>query len=345
MTGSGPRTSDRNSSRIAMLHACAAAAFLLAPLLSGRIAFERMAGYSRDERETLLRNKSAVGTILGEFRASMSDMMFIKTERYLDSGVAFKPHVNLDDLASSSTLKARPDFSKTHSAEERADTDHDHDHDADHDDHDHDHDHGKAIETVIRTKAEDFRGFIGWLEREVKPWRDPSAPHTHTKGTELLPWYRVMTLSDPHSIRAYLIGAFWLRELGPEGQTKALEFVDEGIKNNPDAFQLHMSRGYALRDLERDKEALPSFRKAADLAIEQRPPDAAELAAGRTSLLWTMYQEEDALASARMTVLLESAHGSKAEALRLARLYNDRIGGDAILKRQINVISGQLMSN
>ena len=45
----------------------------------------------------------------------------------------------------------------------------------------------------------------------MKPWLDPSKHAGHSDGKEVLPWFRVMTLSDPHYVRAYAVGTWWLR--------------------------------------------------------------------------------------------------------------------------------------
>ena len=50
-------------------------------------------GYSRDPLVRVEANQSSLAKILGEFRTGMSDMLFIKTERYLHSGVGYVPHL------------------------------------------------------------------------------------------------------------------------------------------------------------------------------------------------------------------------------------------------------------
>ena len=44
-------------------------------------------------------NTSSFAQILGELRASTADLMWIKTERYLHRGVAYKPHLDADAMA------------------------------------------------------------------------------------------------------------------------------------------------------------------------------------------------------------------------------------------------------
>lgn len=251
---------------------------LASPLLfAGLRPDDYEGGRSKDEVRTQERNSSAIGRILGEFRTGMSDVMFIKTERYLHTGVAYTAHMATQEVKAGATS-----------------------------------DHAGQAGTLIRPPEEDFRGFIGELERRVQPWQDPNAPHLHTSGDELLPWYRLMTISDPNYVRGYLIGTYWLMS---NDLVKAQEFIDEGIDNNPEAFQLHYMKGQVLRRkartlLEEDPEAnreqaieldfraLQSFREGAEYVVQQREPGS-EPPRRNT---WTDYMEEDARGVCRLAV-------------------------------------------
>jgi len=84
-----------------LLFVILAAAALLLPAWAGPLNPNGYAGgRSKDQRQAGARNSSAFATILGEVRTSMSDLMFIKTERYLHSGVAYQVHHDLEALAS-----------------------------------------------------------------------------------------------------------------------------------------------------------------------------------------------------------------------------------------------------
>jgi hypothetical protein len=68
--------------------------FLLSPLLSLRLdPHGYQGGRSRDAEDRMERNASSIGSMLGELRTSMSDILFLKTERYLHGGVAYTPHI------------------------------------------------------------------------------------------------------------------------------------------------------------------------------------------------------------------------------------------------------------
>lgn len=325
--------------------------FLASPIVTRRLAPNSYeGGYSRDTAQLEERNSSAFAMLLGEFRTSMADMMFIKTERYLHSGVGYSAHINLDRTAQTGEIET------DHPEEE-------------HHYHGDGHDHGpeldpddpmaapslkftgemeahqqivasggvEAIEddagtpTMIRSAANDFRGFIGDLERQVQPYQAADEAHVHTDGTELLPWYRLLTLTDPHNVRGYMIGAWWLAGMeGGEKVEEAIAFLEEGIRNNPRSFQLPMMKGTILHRAERRQESLASYIVAAELVAQIRPRDPEK------EPWWTEYMEEDALASVRLAVIQEKEVGDWDKALEMANRYNAVFpGGDHILKRQI----------
>jgi hypothetical protein len=274
-------------------------------------------GRTKDEVDREIRNSSALATILGEIRTNMSDLMFIKTERYLHGGVAYMPHLDMDKVAASGEIDHKDDPG------------------------------GKFANTLIPPPEQDFRGLIGDLHRKVKPWQDPSMPHSHTTGEELLPWYRLMTMTDPHNIRGYLIGAWWLKgRRTPTHDAEALRFIEEGIRNNPRSFSLHLMHGNILRGQGRIEEAVAAFHRAAGFAVEQRPHERVQpfIAEGLVITLpgWGDYQEEDARASVRMSVLAERQYGDPAKALELAERYDQAFLGDARLRKIISELRSEL---
>lgn len=293
--------------------------FLASPLVSLNLRPNQYeGGRSQDPLARAQRNTSAIGAILGEVRTTMADMLFLKTERYLHGGVAYRPHME-DELMSVTRTAEGLEEELSHSEE------HEHEHN---EEHGWDSDH-QADMLMIPTAQNDPRGIIGNWHREVKPWRDPSLPHFHTDGTELLPWYRLMTLSDPYNIRAYALGSWWLKSKNPE---QAVEFIEEGIGNNPRAFQLYTMKGQILLDQARSIEwgeaegsaaesrelmsaASRALTRAAELVLEQRPPN------GPENPGWTDYQEDDAQAALRLAALTKERAGELEEARKWARLY------------------------
>ena len=305
----------------------AAAALLLLslPMLAPRLRAERTGAGARSQDETAreLRNSSAIAQILGQFRTDLGDLLFIKTEAYLDNGVLYQPHIDMAKMQSTGETADRAPDAPAGVAQGQL-----HSHDdgttcaADHTDatattsvHEHEHEH-HLVPTIIPTALDDFRGFIGAMQRQVKPWRDPSEPHQHTNGMELLPWYRLATLGDPKNVRSYMIGAWWLKSMRKPSQlAEAEKFVDEGIHNNPESFQLNLMKGYILHQRGEEEPALKAFMQAADLALKQRTPR------GVDDGKWSNYMEDDSNAACTMSVLLtRDLRGTRA-ALDLADSY------------------------
>jgi hypothetical protein len=288
-----------------------------------------------------VRNSSAAAQLLGEFRTTLADTLFVKTERYMHNGVAYTLHLQekLESVSASGpsgdpTGRIQPAAEEGQHVHSEA-CEHDHDEDAEDG-------HGEPSSTLIPSAAVDFRGWVGHLHRMVKPWQDSSAPHHHTESTELLPWYRLMTLVDPHNVRGYAIGAWWLGRLD-HGQ--ALKFIAEGIDRNPEAFQLPLVRAglfYTRARLVNGPdvihpipEALPLFlaarddyRHAAALVLKTRP---AGLKLGEIHPAWGESMDTDAMTACGMAALTERTYGDPAAAVALARMYLDRIPGQPVL--------------
>ncbi|HOE64441.1 MAG TPA: hypothetical protein PKW18_13410 [Candidatus Sumerlaeota bacterium] len=310
--------------------------FILSPILTLRLSPNVYSGGTSKGAEYRQRiNKSSIAIILGEARANLSDMMFIKTERYMHAGVAYKLNIDYDAMSSAEhTINEHDDHPTT---APRAHDSHAHQHE--HDD-EGGHIHDEGAETIIPTSEKDFRGFIGELQRRVKPWLDPSQPHYHLDGTEMLPWFRLMTISDPHHIRGYMIGAWWLKKQRKKPQLLAAKnFLEEGIHNNPDSFQLYLMLGTIRRSLEDYDGAKESYYQAAERAIKQRPAN------GELSREWTHYQEDDALASVRLAVFSEKEFGDAGKALKLAEHYLSLIGSDPILEDYIRALKRSAENN
>lgn len=303
--------------------------FLLSPILTLRLTPNLYSGgISRNDEYRQRINRSAIAILLGEVRANLSDMMFIKTERYMHAGVAYKLNIDYDAMSSTGEFKTRGhDHPTTASSAHLSHLHHDEEEESDHI-------HDEGAETIIPTSEKDFRGFVGILQRHVKPWLDPSQPHYHLDGTEMLPWFRLMTLSNPHHIRGYMIGAWWLKKEHKKPQLEeAKTFLEEGIRNNPDSFQLYLMLGTILHSLKDNEGTKKAYFDAAERAIKQRPPF------GKLSRNWNHYQEDDALASIRLAVFSEKEYGDAKKALDLAKHYLSLIGSDAILEDYIRTLS------
>lgn len=322
---------------------CVAGAWVLAAVLSSGVKpNDYREGRSRDPRAQVEMNQSSLARILGEFRTGASDMLFIKTERYLHSGVGYVPHLTEDLL----TVEGADKGVDSH-LEEMDHEGHDHDHEG-HDPHDDDpFHHEEEAETLLPTEESDYRGWIGRTHRKVKPFLDPSVPHRHTDGKELIPWFRLMTLSDPGYVRGYLTGSFWVKRHDWEA---AMMFLEEGLEKNPEAFQLHMSMGYLYMQRARsisEKGAISfeeeaqrpllikakeAFRRAGDLAVQQRPPEPEEGDIDDHPD-WGRYLENDARGATNMAVFFEKNYGDPAEGEAMRKRYLETMPSNKLLTR------------
>jgi hypothetical protein len=293
-------------------------------------------GRSRDAAARAQRNSSAIAAVFGDVRAAVSDIVFIKTERYLHSGVAYVPVPTAPDDG-----EGCPHGHGAH-AHAEAGTCGGHPVDAVPDEallc------NGKQKDTLIKSKERDFRSFIGDLHRTVKPWLDSTDAHAaHQSGREILPWFRVMTRSDPHFVRGYAVGGWWLAN---EDEEAALSFLREGLAGNPEAFQIHQTMALVYRrqaaaradDVAPMRRALELARMGAELACQQRPADWDEQI---PSQRWNIYLEDDAFGVARLAVLLARQLHEEEYALRLGRRYLALLGQDDALEGVVAELTRQ----
>lgn len=272
------------------------------------------------------RNENAFAQIFGEMRATAADLMFIKTERYFHSGVGYKPHMDMNKMATTGERAAKQPQreDKEHEGHEDAHQGelpemeaaghHQHDEHCEHGD-----THPGGVPTLIRTAADDFRGFLGHLERETQPYRDPRLNHHVTTGDELLPWYRLMTFSDPHNLRGYMIGTMLLMQA--KKTDEALSFIQEGIeknRDNPQGFRLYASLAQVQYRSKRLDDALAAAKKGYALGKEVRPPGG-KSGDVRKGVVWTDDLDSDFLFLARYVPLFLEKKGDLAAALEAAR--------------------------
>jgi len=311
------RTTRRNLLTFGFLALLLAAGWFLFPSLQNEVEATRArAQANRTDGDMAARNQNAFAMILGEVRATAADLMFVKTDRYLHSGVAYVPHLKLDSVNEDKHLAGC--------------------------------EHGHT-DTLIRTTEEDFRGFLGAIERQVKPYRDPSLPHVHGAEEEILPWFRLMTLSNPHYIRGYRVGGLTLARQGK--WQEALDFMREGIRKNtghPELFLLYQSlaafhlqgrtrTGYPWGDAWL-ADTLKAARKAFDLGLKQRP-ELGETGKRKKDLVWTDDLEEDFCFSAHIIPLLLREEGRLDEALAAARRMHSLAPDYLPIERTMNELA------
>lgn len=339
-----------NKSGTMMLSFALFTAVLVLPALRGQALTSRAASGAADPAGLERRNRNAFAQILGEVRATAADVMFVKTERYMHDGIGYAEHLKLGAMARGEDELAGPALDIVHqeslaeienseNSQDQSTADEGHEEAEELEGHEgHDHSVSDGAPTIIRTADRDFRGFLGALEREVKPWRVHGQSHGKGRGAELLPWYRMMTLANPQFIRGYRLGAMWLGFDGHEAE--AIEFLEEGVaknQNNPELFQLHLSLAITHLRLigegtgPHHRSALSASRLGLECALGVRPENGK---AGRIrgDLLWTEDHEEDFIFLARFVSLLLENAGRFDDAAASARRTLAAGADDAILR-------------
>lgn len=323
------------------------------PFVRGLVQTEKAAVSQNVSGDLEARNENAFALIFGELRATAADLMFIKTEHYFHSGVAYKPHMDMNKMATTGERAAKePQHDEDHQSDASSSGEGDvsegpagaapiagHEHDEHCDDRG---THGGGVPTLIRTAAQDFRGFLGDLERETQPYLDPKLEHHVTTGEELLPWYRLMTLSDPRNLRGYMIGTMLLMQA--KKSDEALSFIQEGIeknRDNPRAFRLHASLAQVQYRSGQLDEALAAAKKGYAMGKDVRPAEG-KVGAIRKGILWTDDLENDFLFLARYVPLFLEKKGDLAPALDAAKEAAALAPDDAPITRMLHRFEEEL---
>lgn len=186
-----------------------------------------------------------VTSLVGEFRGTLAGFLYARADEYMHGGVIMRA-ATPQEIDSGARLASHGD--------DMRDT------------------HGKGETSVIPEPERDARGFWGQLERDTQPFMD-IRHHKHKDITEALPLFRMMTWSDPHFVEAYNFGAFLVFSAAKDHNLqRALEFLEEGIKNNPRSYVLHTEYGqYQLNNAKNVVEAQKHFM-ASTLIVESTPP-------------------------------------------------------------------------
>jgi len=80
-----------------------------------------------------------------------------------------------------------------------------------------------------------------------------------------LPWLRLAAEMDPHQVQTYLTASFWLRSALNQPK-EAEEFLREGLRANPDSFDILIELGYVYDFNKNDPR---SARRLWELALQK----------------------------------------------------------------------------
>jgi len=195
-------------------------------------------GISMAEQERV--DKAASASLLGEFRSSTADFLWIKVDAYVHGGVAMRGVTQQEKQSGTFDKVGSGDGGKENGNRE----------------------HRGDETTVIPSASHDWRGWYGNIEREVSPYQDMNH-HTHKDPKEALPLFRLMTVSNPHFIPGYVVGAAMIAR----DHTKvdeAIAFLLEGAKNNPNSIEIAEEIGelYSGRYKRQYEAGMPYLVKA-----------------------------------------------------------------------------------
>lgn len=199
-------------------------------------------GMTRAQQEKL--EQVAQASLFGQFRSSMADFLWLKVDKYLHNGIDLRGMTEEEKRKQS----ARQATARADSSEWK---------------------HGDET-TVVPEKERDWRGALGDLEREVKPFQDMRG-HDHRDPSETLPLFRLMTWSNPRFINGYVVGAAMMVRDKTKGD-EAVAFLREGARHNPESIVLHEALGWLLTAKRRRfDEALPPLHRAIELGAARDP--------------------------------------------------------------------------
>ena len=204
--------------------------------------------------------------LFGEARKVVSNSMFDRAELYFHGGV----QEAADECAATGHSHAESPGGALAAAASLPDDQAKH---AEHAEHD-----GQA--------ASAGREWDWWsaINRRVHP-----AAHQHLPATgekEVVPWLWASAKVDPHNVQAYSVGAYWLgRRLG--NWDEAVRFIEEGIRHNPESFDLEFCRGELLvaRYPRAPEKSLRAFEAALQKLKPEQFADVADLEMFRRRLL------------------------------------------------------------
>lgn len=219
-----------------------------------------------------LREASTRGTgFVWEIRRTLATISWVRAQDYFHRGFAVADFIRSEDLeafeqheredigkmresimARTETPLSHSDAVSSHSPDTHEacdDPGHQHDKHCDHDDHEHD-DH---------CDHDDHHTRFGLDTHPLmqRSWLRPyTVGHEHGEGgvAMMLPWYWLTTTLDPHFIRAFSNGAWWLAFVRKDVD-RALDYLNRGLLHNPGDADLLMARGEIAFRLRNDPPA------------------------------------------------------------------------------------------
>ncbi len=182
----------------------------------------------------------ASASLLGQFRMSAATWLYLHADLYLHNGVEMRPQTSTEQhTGQQSAVAGTSDLGQGE---------------------------GTGETTVIPAANQDFRGWIGDLERACGAYKDMRG-HTHNPPETAIPLFRLMTTVDPSFIPGWTMGAMIVARNTTTGPQDAVKFLKRGVEENPTEFRLRYETGFYLAAYSRSlAQAVPWFEEARKLA-------------------------------------------------------------------------------
>ena len=129
--------------------------------------------------------------------------------------------------------------------------------------------------------AEEEADFLGqshdWIEKFGRNFS--VTEHTHLaqgREREMLPWLRLAAELDPQQVEIYTVGSYWLREQ-LQRPDQAEEFLREGLRANPESFEILFALGRLYVDSRHDPIRARNLLELADRKLLAQEKAASQL--------------------------------------------------------------------
>jgi tetratricopeptide (TPR) repeat protein len=145
-----------------------------------------------------------------------------------------------------------------------------------------------------------------WIERFGRHFMVVEHTHLHAnQEREILPWLKLSAELDPQKIETYTVAAYWLRDMGKMKDAEA--FLREGLRNNPDSYELLFELGRLYNENLGEPARARSvwelaMRRWTDQQLAKKNPDVRKL--GEIALYLSRLEEKEGN-YARASQLLE----------------------------------------
>ena len=178
-----------------------------------------------------------IQNMFGGLRGLVADWSFMKAEEYHHRGLPFLKAMEYHKSESSFLAECASPGGEEHH-----------------------HEHANAAQQ---------RDFFSRLYACVKVTGDSHL--TPAEEKEVLPWFYAEVMFNPHDIRGYVLGGYWLERAGKRDES--LKFYKEGLKNNPRSAQIAASIGNLYYHEDKYDEALSYLENSRQLWLERKYPN------------------------------------------------------------------------